>query len=108
MVSDFFEMEGWDTFHMGANTPTASLLKVLEEQKPDIVLLSATMTYHVKIISEIIQKIRAKQDLNLVKIMVGGYPFKIAQKLWQKVGADGFAESAAKALEVAEQLVLKH
>jgi methanogenic corrinoid protein MtbC1 len=108
MVSDFFEMEGWDTFHMGANTPTASLLKVLEEQKPDVVLLSATMTYHVKIISEIIHKIRAKQDLNHVKIMVGGYPFKIAQKLWQKVGADGFAESAAKALEVAEELVLKH
>ncbi|MGZ5244168.1 MAG: cobalamin-dependent protein [Bacteroidia bacterium] len=105
MVSDFFEMEGWDTFHLGANTPTPSLLKILEEQQPDIVLLSATMTYHVQILSDVIKKIRANDQLQSTKIMVGGYPFKLAPKLWQKVGADGFAKSASQALEKAEELI---
>lgn len=105
MVSDFFEMEGWDTFHMGANTPTPGLIKVLEEQRPDIVLLSATMTYHVKSVTEVIKKIRENKLLDSTKIMVGGYPFKLASKLWEKVGADGFAESASGALEKAEELI---
>ncbi|RYD72971.1 MAG: cobalamin-binding protein, partial [Sphingobacteriales bacterium] len=105
MVSDYFEMEGWDTYHMGANVPMPALLKVLEENHPDIVLLSATMTYHVKKLAEVIEKIRANESLSTTKIMVGGYPFKIAPKLWQKIKADGFASSAAEALINAQELI---
>ncbi len=105
MVTDFFEMDGWDTFHLGANTPTAALINVIEEKQPDIVLLSATMTYHVAKLAEVIEKIRAKKHLDTTKIMVGGYPFKLAPKLWEKIGADGFAESASKALEKAQEIM---
>jgi len=39
------------------------------------------------------------------KIIVGGYPFIVDKELWKKVGADGPAENAESAVEMAEKLV---
>jgi hypothetical protein len=38
------------------------------------------------------------------KIMVGGYPFNIAPKLWQSLGAVGYARDARQTLSIAESL----
>ena len=37
MVADFFEMAGWDTTFLGANTPLPAIVKMLAEQKADVV-----------------------------------------------------------------------
>jgi methanogenic corrinoid protein MtbC1 len=107
IVSDFFEMEGWDTFYLGANVPAKDLLLALKERSADLVLLSATMTFHLRFVRELIGAIRADEETRSVKIMVGGYPFNIAPEMWKEIGADGFAESAAGAVETAERLVRK-
>lgn len=104
MLTDFFEMDGWDTFFLGANLPAASLLAFLRERQPDVVALSATMTFHVELVRELIGQIRADKELALVKIMVGGMPFNIDRELWWKVGADGYAPDAEQALAVAKEL----
>jgi len=105
MVSDFFEMEGWDTFYLGANTPVRDLLQILKERDADLVLLSATMTFHLRHVREMIRAIRADEETRAVKIMVGGYPFNIAPNLWKEIGADGFAQNAETAVETAEKLI---
>jgi methanogenic corrinoid protein MtbC1 len=105
MVSDMFELEGWQTYYLGANVPTTSIIASLMLNKPDILLVSATMVYHVKAVKALIEKVRATRGLENIKIMAGGYPFKLDNKLWEKIGADGFAESAAEALKVANKLV---
>lgn len=105
MVSDFFEMAGWDTFYLGANTPVRDLLEVLKERRADMVLLSATMTFHLRFVREIIAAIRADAETKSMKIMVGGYPFNIAPGLWKEIGADGFAKDAEGAVETAENLM---
>ncbi len=102
MVADFFEMDGWDTHYLGANTPTASLIRLLEETGAELLAISATMTLHVSQVTRTIKQIRAASP---VRIMVGGYPFNIAPDLWQEVGADGYAPNAAEALRVAARLV---
>ncbi|AMM51985.1 hypothetical protein TH61_13455 [Rufibacter sp. DG15C] len=107
MVSDFFEMEGWDTYYLGSNVPVPSLLSALRDQKPDLLLLSATMTYHVPAVEAAIQAVRAAQDLKDLKIMVGGYPFNTAEELWQQVGADGYSKDAQEALVLAKELLEK-
>jgi methanogenic corrinoid protein MtbC1 len=43
---------------------------------------------------------------NKLKILVGGYPFKIAKELWKSVGADGFAYNATDAVGLANRLIL--
>lgn len=104
MVADFFEMEGWDTYFLGANTPHESILRTVVERKADILAISVTMTFHVGKVREIIQKLR--QDGNpRVRILVGGFPFNLSTDLWKQVGADGFARDAQFAVAEAERIL---
>lgn len=106
MVTDFFEMNGWDTYYLGANMPIESVVRYLSEIKPECLAISATMTFHVSVVEEMIRKIRSAPEISAdLIILVGGYPFKVAEGLWQRVGANGYAPSATEAVELADKLV---
>jgi methanogenic corrinoid protein MtbC1 len=105
MVADFFEMEGWDTYYLGAGIPHDQILAALELRRPDLVALSVTMTYHIPKAIELISAIRTTCPDNTVRIMVGGMPFNNSPDLWQTVGADVWASDAEKAVQVAQQLI---
>jgi methanogenic corrinoid protein MtbC1 len=105
MVADFFEMEGWDTYYLGANAPAETILEAVQERRADILGLSATMTFHVHLVTELVDQIRRSDAMAGVKILVGGYPFNTAPDLWRRVGADGCARNAQEAVAVASRLV---
>lgn len=105
MVTDFFEMNGWDTYYLGANTPHQSIISILQEKKADVLAISATITFHVSEVKKLIQKIRSQPEVASTKILVGGYPFLVAPQLWKAVGADGYAVDAKQAINVAEKLI---
>lgn len=104
MVADFFEMEGWDTYYLGAGIPHDQLLSAIEQRKPDLVALSATMTYHVAKVQELISAIRSAFSAAVPRIMVGGLPFNMDPGLWRSVGADVWASDAEKAVQAAQQV----
>ncbi|HVG22243.1 MAG TPA: cobalamin-dependent protein [Blastocatellia bacterium] len=105
MVSDFFEMDGWDTFYLGANVPLPSIVRTVVERKADVVAISATIAYHAHKVAEVIAALREGQLTRGVKILVGGYPFNLAPDLWRQSGADAFARDAEEAIAVANRLV---
>lgn len=105
MVADIFEMEGWDTYYLGANTPNDSILQTIIELKPDIVALSASIHYNLGAVKDLIKLIRNTPDRSNIKIMVGGRPFLLAPELWEKVGADGCPANAIKALSLADEMI---
>lgn len=105
MVSDFFEMDGWDTFYLGANTPTASLLRTIEERGAEVMAISATMTFHLRAVRELIAALRDSEAGQRVKILVGGYPFNLAPDLWRVVGADAWGRDALESVVVADRLL---
>lgn len=105
MVADFFEMEGWDTFYLGANTPTDSILGALVERRADVLGISATITYHVGEVERLIQAVRADPVCRDALVLVGGYPFNLAPDLWRRIGADGWAPDAQTAVERARELL---
>lgn len=105
MVSDFFEMDGWDTYYLGANIPDNQLQEALREYKSDVLALSVTLPTQVSKAATLIKKIRGNSDLTSLKIMVGGYPFLTNPDLWQRVAADGFAQNANLAITRANELV---
>lgn len=105
MVADLFEMEGWNSYYFGANTPQRSLVDAINLYKPKVVAISATMTFNISAVSELIQTIKKNSDTNGTKILVGGYPFILAENLWQKIGADGYAENAQHAISLASKLI---
>jgi methanogenic corrinoid protein MtbC1 len=105
MVSDFFEMDGWDTYYTGANTPVQSILGAARDRKADIIALSVTMPRHLPDVQYLIRSLRAERRTTGAKIIVGGYPFRIVPDLWKQVGADAYAETAEEAVAVADSLV---
>ncbi len=105
MVADFFEMAGWDTYYIGANTPTNTILQTVAQKCPDVLGLSATIMYNKSTLEDLIKKVREKESCQNIKILVGGYPFIQSPGLWEKIGADGFAKDASEAVEKAAELV---
>jgi methanogenic corrinoid protein MtbC1 len=105
MVTDFFEMEGWDTYYVGANTPVKSVLKSIDEHQADLLCISATMYFNTEKVSELIADIRASEIGKDIAILVGGYPFLNIPDLWKKVGANGFGRNAQEALDISKKLI---
>jgi methanogenic corrinoid protein MtbC1 len=105
MVADFLEMEGWDTYYLGGNMPAESIVRSLKDRHADVVAISATISSRVSKVTELIDAIRSASSQPPVKILVGGYPFNIAEGLWQRVGADGYARNAQEAGTVALRLL---
>jgi len=107
MVADFFEMEGWDTYYLGANTPTFSVLQELKERQANLLAISVTMTFHIRAAESLIAAVKSNEDYKNIKIMVGGHPFNLESSLWQQIGADAYARDAQEAIEISNQLVTK-
>lgn len=106
MVSDFFEMDGWNSHYLGANVPAASVVQTLIEQKATVLAISVTISYHIAAVEALIAAVRRSPECFGVKILVGGFPFKVAPDLWRHVGADGFACDAETAVALANRLTL--
>ena len=107
MVADFFEMEGWNTYYLGANTPTDEVVGALIERKADILAISATISGHLRAVSALINAVRANEACRHVTILVGGYPFMATSDLWRQIGADGTAPDAQDAIALASQFLVK-
>lgn len=104
MVADFFEMSGWDTFYLGASTPDASVVQTLIERKAVALGISATITYHLHGVQQLIETVRATPACADTVILVGGYPFNLSPELWRSIGADGCSRDAAGAIDLAGKL----
>ena len=105
MVADFFEMEGWDAYFLGANTPSDSILQMLLAHSAHLLAISVTLTPHVSEAANLIAQVRADPATRHAKILVGGHPFNISPGLWQTIGADGCGRDAQEAITLATQLV---
>ena len=74
IVADIFEMNGWDSYFLGADTPIDQLLDFIEETDPDLVGLSLSVYFNLASLEEEIAAIRSNfPDL---KLIVGGQAFR--------------------------------
>jgi len=105
MVADFFEMEGWDTCYLGANMPAGDMARLIASKPPDVLALSCTFTPHLSRMTDLITTVRAAVPHRRLKVIVGGYPFKVDPELWRFVGADGMARDGADAPVRAAQML---
>lgn len=105
MVADLFELEGWDTYYIGANAPPSAVVAAVEERGAELLCLSVTMSFHLSALEATIAAARARFPRERLKILVGGRPFRESPGLWEKTGADGYAPDAVQALKIAADLV---
>jgi methanogenic corrinoid protein MtbC1 len=74
MISDVFEMNGWNSYFLGANTPTNELISFSKTIKPDIVAISLSIYFHLPILEKMIPIIR--KEFPELPILVGGQAFR--------------------------------
>ncbi|MGD0815105.1 MAG: ATP-binding protein [Verrucomicrobiota bacterium] len=104
MLCDFFEIDGWRTHYLGADVPAKDIIQTVVQYKPGVLAISATITYHVTAVQALVAAVRRAPECCNVKILVGGYPFKIDPDLWRNIGADGSANGAQEAVALADRL----
>lgn len=73
MVADIFEMNGWNTFFVGANTPDSDLIDLINQEQPDMLGLSVSLFFNVNSLKKILLEVRNHFDK--IPIIVGGQAF---------------------------------
>jgi methanogenic corrinoid protein MtbC1 len=105
LVADSFELDGWRTYFLGASTPLVDLVQAVVDREADLLALSANLGCHLRELKRVIDALRSQPETAGVLVMVGGRPLNLADDLWKKVGADGFARTARQAVAEGNRLV---
>ncbi len=74
MVADIFELNGWNSQFLGANTPLDDLLQFIQDEKPDVLALSLSLYSNLPRLLKTTNAIRGNY-LNL-DIVFGGQAFR--------------------------------
>jgi 5-methyltetrahydrofolate--homocysteine methyltransferase len=101
LVIMMLEGAGYKVIDLGVDVPAEKFLRVVEEQHPQVVGLSALLTTTMPQMQEIVKKLQSYGDR--VKIIVGGAP--ITAKFAREIGAYGYAADAASAVEEVAELI---
>lgn len=107
IVTDILELEGWQTYYLGASVPPSSAIQMCVDRKADVLLVSATITTHIPAVAEVIRMFKAHPALVDAQVIVGGRAFAVEPGLWQRLGADGYAANADDALELLDRLAVR-
>lgn len=74
MVADIFELNGWNGFFLGANTPVADLLQDIAERSPEILALSMSISDNLGALKETVEQVHG--SFPNLPILVGGQGFR--------------------------------
>ena len=105
MVADAFELSGWEVFNLGASTPSASLVDLVCETRPDVVGLSVSLPLHFPAARDAMAALRARLGRDCPPVMLGGVAINQIVPLARILGFDATAENAREAVRMADQLV---
>ena len=103
LVCTMLVANGFDVLDLGPDVAAETFIKKVRDSKPDLLLLSALMTTTMPEQKSVIEALKEARLRDRVKVMVGGAAVTPA---WaEEIGADGYAENAIEAVEVAKGLV---
>jgi methanogenic corrinoid protein MtbC1 len=103
MLSDLLESAGWKIYFTGANTPSSSLLDLVNRFRVDVLGISATTPSDIAEVRRLIDAVRKSKKAK-TRIMVGGRIFCEFPNLWKTVGADASSIDAISGVKVAQKL----
>jgi 5-methyltetrahydrofolate--homocysteine methyltransferase len=84
---------GYRVIDLGVDVPVEQFIRVVQEERPQIVGLSALLTTTMPQMQETVRALQPYR--NSVKTIVGGAP--VTEKFSREIGADGYAADAATA-----------
>jgi methanogenic corrinoid protein MtbC1 len=103
MVCSLCQLDGWDTYFVGANTPTASAIELARQLQPDIIAVSMTTLIALQSTRMLIATL--KETLPETAIVAGGYAATLGPDLWKSFGANAYAPDAISALSAMDRIL---
>lgn len=103
LVIMMLEGAGFEVIDMGVDMNVDTLIGKVRDLKPDILGLSALLTTTLPEMAKVIASLETSGLRDQVKVMVGGAPVDAA--FGDKIGADAYGKDAARAVEIARQLM---
>ena len=103
LVATMLSANGFEVHDLGVDVSAQQYVDKVREVNADIVGLSALLTTTILYQETVILTLKEAGLRDRVKVIIGGVP---ASPEWaEEIGADGYAENATEAVEVARQLV---
>lgn len=72
MVSEYMNYLGLQSYYLGSNVPTDSLIQMLIKKRIDVMAISVTLPWHMDLLNTLIPSIKSNPKLKSLKILVGG------------------------------------
>jgi methanogenic corrinoid protein MtbC1 len=104
MVSDAFQLAGWEVQYLGADVPTSALVGQVIEWKPDLVGLSVSFAHQLRVVKEVIAQFDKRLGSVRPAVIIGGLAINRFGQLAGAVGADAYCADAPSAVVYANQL----
>ncbi len=103
LVGLMLEGAGFEVIDVGTDVSADSFVEAVQNEKPQLLGLSALLTTTMPGATEVIQKLNEANLRDSVKVMVGGAP--VTQAYADQIEADGYASDAASASKKAKELL---
>jgi 5-methyltetrahydrofolate--homocysteine methyltransferase len=103
LVSMMLEGAGFAIVDLGIDVSPEAFVDSVETKGVQIICMSALLTTTMPNMKGTIDLLNAKGIRNKVKVMIGGAP--VTQAYADEIGADGYSDDAASAVDVAKMLL---
>jgi 5-methyltetrahydrofolate--homocysteine methyltransferase len=103
LVGVMLQGGGFEVVDLGVDVSAQKFVDAVKAQQPKVVGLSALLTTTMQQMKGTIEALRAAGLRDGVKVLVGGAP--VTQAFANEIGADGYADDGASAVELASSLV---
>lgn len=103
ILKSLLEVNGFEVVDVGEDVAASVFVDKVKELKPDILGLSALMTTTITEQRNVIEALKTAGVRDKVKVFVGGAA--VTEKWSVEIGADGYAENASDAVELALRMI---
>lgn len=103
LVATMLSVNGFQVHDLGVDVPVERFVSTVKDTQANLVCLSALLTTTMTVQRDTIAALAQAGLRQQVKVMVGGAP--VTPGWAAEIGADGYAEDAIQAVEIARQLV---
>ena len=103
LVCMMLEGAGFQVVDLGSDVSPEAFVQAVNEHQPDFIAMSALLTTTMPNMQTTIEALKAAGVRDQVKVLIGGAP--ITDAYAAKIGADGYAPDASRAVKLAKGLV---
>lgn len=104
LAADALDLAGYDVRFLGADVPTEALVSMVRRERPDLVALSATMSFNLRSLRATVARLRDAFG-DVLPILIGGLACHTLEDPADELGASGFARDTRDLIEVVGRLL---